>query len=129
MVQRLTYRRRHSYNTRSNKVKTVKTPGGRLIFHYRSKVANGPRCGDCGRNIQGVPHLRPREYSRLPKRSRRVTRAYGGSRCAKCVRDRIVRAFLIEEQRIVKKLMKAAQKKKQQQPQPQQQQQQQQAKE
>lgn len=28
--------------------------GGRLIFHYRSKVANGPRCGDCGRSIQGV---------------------------------------------------------------------------
>lgn len=28
-----------------------------------------------------------------------VTRAYGGSRCAGCVRNRIVRAFLIEEQK------------------------------
>jgi hypothetical protein len=28
MVQRLTYRRRHSYATRSNKVRKVKTPGG-----------------------------------------------------------------------------------------------------
>ena len=27
MVQRLTYRRRHSYATRSNKVRKVKTPG------------------------------------------------------------------------------------------------------
>ena len=35
-----------------------------------------------------------------------VSRAYGGSRCAHCVRDRIVRAFLIEEQKIVKKVMK-----------------------
>ncbi len=26
-----------------------------------------------------------------------VNRAYGGSRCAKCVRTRIVRAFLIED--------------------------------
>ncbi len=30
MVQRLTYRRRHCYATKSNKVKKVKTPGARL---------------------------------------------------------------------------------------------------
>ena len=33
-------------------------------------------------------------------------RAYGGSRCANCVKDRIVRAFLIEEQKLVKQLVK-----------------------
>lgn len=33
MVQRLTYRRRLSYNTRSNRVKVVKTPGT-LIYKY-----------------------------------------------------------------------------------------------
>ena len=31
---------------------------------------------------------------------------YGGSRCGKCVRERIMRAFLIEEQKIVKKVLK-----------------------
>jgi len=31
----------------------------------------------------------------------------GGSRCHKCVRDRIIRAFLIEEQKIVVKVLKA----------------------
>jgi len=36
-----------------------------------------------------------------------VSRAYGGSRCAKCVRQRIVRAFLIEEQKIVKSVLRA----------------------
>ena len=44
----------------------------------------------------GLPRLRPIEYSRLKKREKRVNRAYGGSRCAHCVRERIVRAFLIE---------------------------------
>ena len=34
---------------------------------------------------------------RLKQREKRVSRAYGGSRCAHCVRSRIVRAFLIEE--------------------------------
>ena len=55
---------------------------------------------------------------------RTVTRAYGGNLCHKCLQDRytpfalslwgsILRAFLIEEQKIVKKVaqMKAQQKK------------------
>ena len=53
-----------------------------------------------------VPALRPVQYSRISKRQKNVSRAYGGSRCAKCVRQRIVRAFLIEEQKIVKKVLK-----------------------
>ena len=76
--------------------------------------------------------------SRIPKKDRSVSRAYGGNRCHKCVRNkfatygfaslvrnyyvsyawfffhklslikyRILRAFLTEEQKIVKKLKKA----------------------
>jgi len=56
-----------------------------------------------------VPALRPREYSQVSKPVKNVSRAYGGSRCSKCVKDRIVRAFLIEEQKIVKKVLKEAQ--------------------
>ncbi|CAG8510315.1 5927_t:CDS:2 [Paraglomus brasilianum] len=106
MAQRLTYRRRLSYNTRSNKVKVVKTPGGKLTYLYKKKQAKGPKCGDCGNRLPGIPALRPREYARISKRQKTVTRAYGGSRCARCVRDRIVRAFLIEEQKIVKRVIK-----------------------
>lgn len=53
-----------------------------------------------------VPALRPREYATISKPKKTVQRAYGGSRCGNCVRDRIVRAFLIEEQKIVKKVLK-----------------------
>merc|ERR1712232_1309674 len=102
MVQRVTYRRRHSYNTKSNKTKIVKTPGGKLTVHYRTKAAKGPRCGDCGTSLPGIPHLRPKEYSRLPKSQKTVSRAYGGSRCGTCVKQRILRAFLVEEQRKAK---------------------------
>jgi len=106
MVQRVTYRRRHSYNTASNKTKLVKTPGGRLVVHYRTKTCKGPRCGDCGSTLLGLPRLRPAAYSRLPKRQRMVNRAYGGARCYNCTKNRIVRAFLIEEQKIVKHVIK-----------------------
>eukprot|EP01123_Difflugia_compressa_P012632 TRINITY_DN548_c0_g2_i1.p1 TRINITY_DN548_c0_g2~~TRINITY_DN548_c0_g2_i1.p1 ORF type:complete len:218 (-),score=51.05 TRINITY_DN548_c0_g2_i1:158-811(-) len=106
MVQRQTYRRRHSYNTLSNKVKKVKTPGNKIVFHYRKKIANGPSCGDCGARILGIPRLRPIEYSRISKNRKTVSRAYGGSRCATCTKNRIIRAFLIEEQKIVKHVLK-----------------------
>eukprot|EP00158_Paraphelidium_tribonemae_P000440 Partr_v1_DN22310_c0_g2_i1_m9406 putative Ribosomal protein len=111
MAERLTYRRRLSYNTKSNRVRVVKTPGGKLAYQYTKKRGNSPSCGDCGCTLTGIPALRPREYSRLSKRQKSVTRAYGGSRCGTCVRTRIVRAFLIEEQKIVKKVMKAQQAK------------------
>ena len=68
--------------------------------------------GNCTdvRNKQ-VPALRPREYATVSHPKKTVSRSYGGSRCANCVKDRVVRAFLIEEQKIVKKVMKEAEKK------------------
>eukprot|EP00741_Cyanophora_paradoxa_P002821 tig00000632_g2738.t1 len=107
MSNRLTYRRRHSYRTTSNKVRVVKTPGGVLAYQYVKKIAKGPKCGDCGKSLQGIPHLRPKEYMSISKRQKTVSRAYGGSRCSTCVRDRIIRAFLIEEQKIVKRVLKS----------------------
>jgi large subunit ribosomal protein L34e len=50
--------------------------------------------------------VRPKESRTIVARKRKVARAYGGSRCASCVRARIVRAFLIEEQKIVKRVLR-----------------------
>lgn len=52
-----------------------------------------------------IPKVRPAELARLAKSERTVSRAYGGSRCAGCTRSRILRAFIIEEQKIVKKVL------------------------
>jgi large subunit ribosomal protein L34e len=106
MVQRLVHRHRHTYNTRSNKTKIVKTPGGSLVYQYRTKKAGAPKCGDCGHALHGIPALRPKEYSRLKKSQRTVSRAYGGSRCSACVKARVLRAFLCEERKLVKKVLK-----------------------
>lgn len=32
----------------------VKTPGGNLVFQYRVKKANLPKCGDCHEDLSGV---------------------------------------------------------------------------
>ncbi|KAI8831404.1 ribosomal protein L34e-domain-containing protein [Chytridium lagenaria] len=110
MAQRVTYRRRLSYNTNSNKHRVVKTPGGKLVYQRVRKLTGAPKCGDCGDKLAGVspqPPLRQLRPYLPPPKVRQPS--YGGSRCATCVRSRIVRAFLIEEQKIVKKVLKAQQ--------------------
>ncbi|MEQ2269602.1 60S ribosomal protein L34 [Xenotaenia resolanae] len=109
MVQRLTYRRRLSYNTASNKTRLSRTPGNRIVYLYTKKVGKAPKsaCGICPGRLRGIRAVRPQVLMRLSKTKKHVSRAYGGSMCAKCVRDRIKRAFLIEEQKIVVKVLKA----------------------
>ncbi|UKK01203.1 60S ribosomal protein L34 [Theileria orientalis] len=106
MVQRVQYRRKNTYKTRSNVVRRVKTPGARLVLHNVKKVGKRPRCGDCKRILAGVAAVRPHLFKTLKRRERTVSRAYGGSRCHTCVKDRIIRAFLKEEQKCVKKVVK-----------------------
>lgn len=82
-----------------------------MIAQHVKKIASRVKCGDCGIALAGVSTLRPREYAQVSKTHKTVQRSYGGSRCANCVKDRIVRAFLIEEQKIVKRVLKEQQEK------------------
>lgn len=77
-----------------------------MVAHTVKKLANRPKCGDCGAPLPGIARVRPAKYASLSRHSKTVSRAYGGSRCGNCVRQRIIRAFLIEEQKIVKKVLK-----------------------
>ena len=78
------------------------------MYQYTKKRASGPKCPVTGKKIQGIPHLRPAEYkrSRLARNQRTVNRPYGGVLSGTAVRERIIRAFLVEEQKIVKKVLK-----------------------
>ncbi|CAD6195211.1 unnamed protein product [Caenorhabditis auriculariae] len=106
MSQRVTYRRRLSYNTKSNRRTIVKTPGGRLVYHYLKKRGTIPKCRDTGVKLHGITPARPRALTLLKKNERTVSRAYGGCLSANAVKERITRAFLIEEQKIVNKVLK-----------------------
>uniref|UniRef100_A0A915EXC5 Large ribosomal subunit protein eL34 n=1 Tax=Echinococcus canadensis TaxID=519352 RepID=A0A915EXC5_9CEST len=109
-MQRLTLRRRLSYNTNSNRRKKVKTPGGKLVYIYQKKLGTFPKCGDCKCKLAGIKPSRPMTRSRMSKRLKTVTRSYGGSRCHACVRSRILRAFLMEEQKVLKQILKEKRK-------------------
>ena len=55
--------------------------------------------------LAGIPHLRPGAFRRLSHNKRTVSRPYGGVLSHRTVRERIVRAFLIEEVKVMKRLM------------------------
>ncbi|KAK2142959.1 hypothetical protein LSH36_891g00015 [Paralvinella palmiformis] len=118
MVQRLTLRRRLSYNTNSNRRRIafmlefkiqINPRGGRLVYHYTKKPGTIPVCksGGCRTKLHGIRPSRPMERRRMSKRLKTVNRTYGGVQCHTCVREKIIRAFLIEEQKIVVKVLKA----------------------
>ena len=105
MVKRVTRKTRCCYNTASKKIRQVKTPGGRLVAHFIKKVAKGPHCKESKIRLGGIPCLRPFEYSRLSKRNRTVDRAYGGVLSHTVMKERIIRSFLTEEVKVIKKKM------------------------
>ena len=82
-------------------------------MQYVRKPAKGPQtpAGDLGK-IHGVPRARPPQLRRMPRSKRTVNRPYGGVLSHQAVRDRVVRAFLVEEQKIVKKVLRMQQQQK-----------------
>lgn len=88
MTTRITLRRRKSYNTRSNRTRKVRTPGGKLVVQYRKKHARPPVCRETGKRLNGIVAARPYERRRIPKRRLTVSRTYGGVLSGEAVRQR-----------------------------------------
>mmetsp|Transcript_6256 Transcript_6256/g.4720 ORF Transcript_6256/g.4720 Transcript_6256/m.4720 type:complete len:93 (+) Transcript_6256:31-309(+) len=87
--RRIKYRRINSYRTKSNRIRPVKTPGGKLSVRYIQKKQ--------GKRLPGLPRKTTQKFGRLTRTKRTVARAYGGVLSHADVRERITRAFLIEE--------------------------------
>ncbi len=98
--RRVTYKRRASYRTKSNKFRIVKTPGGKLAIQYVEKKSHGI-------TKHGLTRGRPAALRRLSYSKRTVSRPYGGVLTHQEVKERITRAFMIEEIQSIK--LKAAQ--------------------
>merc|ERR1711976_779035 len=64
MGARVNYTRNKSWNTRSNKIRQVRTPGGRLAAQYVTKKAKGPGNGLRTSSVRlgGLARLRPTDY-------------------------------------------------------------------
>ena len=76
--------------------------GGRLTIQYLKRKA--------GKSLPGVPRLRSPGIRQLTVTKRSVARPYGGKLTHSEVRDKIMRAFLIEEVKQMKRLMQQKEK-------------------
>ena len=104
---RVHYLRKHTYTTRSNKIRKVRTPGGRLTVQYIKKTAKGPQSSIVGRaRLSGLKKMSNANYSRATHNSRRIARAYGGVITPEQLKEKILRAFLIEEVKVVKNILR-----------------------
>ncbi len=109
---RITYLRKKSYNTRSNRIRKLRLPGGRLSIQYTGKRAKGPQTAFKTKSrLTGLKRLRNPQYATLSKTQRRICRPYGGVLTPSEVKDKIMRAFLIEEVKVVKEMVKQTAKK------------------
>uniref|UniRef100_A0A7S4KWS8 60S ribosomal protein L34 n=1 Tax=Paramoeba aestuarina TaxID=180227 RepID=A0A7S4KWS8_9EUKA len=108
MVQRVHYRRKLHYNTRSNRTTLAKTPGGKISVHYLKKSVKGPHTPKTlgHKRLPGTKCLRIVDAKNKSKRFKTVNRAYGGVLNHKQVHDRILRAFVCEEQKLSKKTLR-----------------------
>eukprot|EP01059_Diplonema_ambulator_P018923 TRINITY_DN31609_c0_g1_i1.p1 TRINITY_DN31609_c0_g1~~TRINITY_DN31609_c0_g1_i1.p1 ORF type:complete len:131 (+),score=21.95 TRINITY_DN31609_c0_g1_i1:48-395(+) len=111
MVQRVHFPAKHKFNTKGHDSKFVihKIVGGKLACKRLKKSVAGPHCPKYLGHVrlQGTKALREggRHGSyRAPRRHKTVSRPYGGVLTCNQVKDRVIRAFLIEEQKIVKKI-------------------------
>ncbi|KAL7701112.1 60S ribosomal protein L34 [Lotmaria passim] len=105
---RVQYRRRMHYATRGNRMKMVRTPGNKLVMQKRTKRSQGVHTPWVlgHKRLGGTKALRHIDARLASRHEKSVSRAYGGVLSHAQVRDRVVRAFLVEEQRIVKQALK-----------------------
>lgn len=78
---------RRSLRSRSFRRIKVKTPGGRVVIHYRRKKPKIAHCANCGAILKGVPRERPFKMQNMPKTKKRPERPFGGTLCSKCTRS------------------------------------------
>jgi large subunit ribosomal protein L34e len=95
--------KKSSYSTTRNRVRLSKTPGNKIKILYLKKKISSPICNNDKIKIKGVKIAGLRKFSHFCKRKKKVSRAYGGCLSAHSVRERIKKAFLIEEQGMIKK--------------------------
>ena len=81
---------------RLKKVKR-RTPGGRVVIHFRREKTGKHVCALCGRPLHGVPHgRRPSQVRKLSKSERRPERFFGGVLCSECARRVLDDAFYVK---------------------------------
>lgn len=75
---RVTYKRRTSYNTASNKIRKIRTPGGRLTAQYVGKRTKGVQLsGPTNARVTGIKRYTNAKARTMSPKARKICRPYG----------------------------------------------------
>jgi len=78
------------YKSRSLRKVFRRTPGSKVVVHYRKKKPKNARCANCGSILKGVPRENPSKMKNIAKSKKRPSRGYGGNLCSKCAKQKII---------------------------------------
>ena len=82
-----------------------------MAIKYIEKTTKGPQTQiKTNRKLAGVPRKRGVEFKRVPKTGRSVSRPYGAKIDGIELKDRILRAFIVEEVKEVKRTVRLMKK-------------------
>lgn len=65
----------------------LRTPGGILVLHYKRRKPKIAHCGNCGKELKGIPRERPYKMRTVAKSMKTVSRKFGGNLCTGCSRE------------------------------------------
>jgi len=65
----------------------VRTPGSKVVVHYRKRKPKIAHCSSCKGTLKGIPRERPYKMENMPKTKKRPERPYAGVLCTKCMRQ------------------------------------------
>jgi len=104
-TNRIVKRSSFTYSTKSNKTRVIKTPGNNLNSLKLKKKKSHRLCPIFTQKIKGVNCPGSRRYNSSSKKSKTVSRAYGGCLSLQAIRQNITKSFLIEEKKLAKKVL------------------------
>lgn len=64
-----------------------KTPGGKVVIHYRERRPKKAKCASCG-SVLNIPSERPYKMQKMSKSRKKVSRPFP-ELCSRCMRKKI----------------------------------------
>jgi large subunit ribosomal protein L34e len=78
------------YRSRTLRRVFRKTPGNRVVLHYKKRKPQKAKCGSCGAILNGMARELPSRLKNLSKSQKKPSRVFGGNLCSKCSRKIII---------------------------------------
>lgn len=67
----------------------VRTPGGKVVIHYKKRKPKIAHCSECGKVLKGVIRERANKMRKISKTKKRPERPYPNL-CSSCMRKKII---------------------------------------